>query len=124
MIEQWGRGIEKILTLCKEAGHPEPEFIERMGCIMVQMYSKHPMKTLIEIKDEDEKNISILESRRKLILEFLNKHKEGVSFNEFVRKMDITERTLRRDLQALKKQGQIIDKGKGRRTVWVLVKNE
>lgn len=35
LIEQWGRGTQKIIELCKQAGHPEPEFREQAGCVVV-----------------------------------------------------------------------------------------
>ena len=36
LIERWGRGTQKIVSLCLEAGHPEPEFEERAGEIVVR----------------------------------------------------------------------------------------
>lgn len=35
LIEQWGRGTQKIVKLCKQAGHPEPEFEEIGGAVLV-----------------------------------------------------------------------------------------
>lgn len=35
LIEQWGRGTQKIVELCKRAGHPEPEFEEIAGSVVV-----------------------------------------------------------------------------------------
>jgi ATP-dependent DNA helicase RecG len=34
-IEQWGRGTQKIIELCTHAGHPEPEFAEVAGSVVV-----------------------------------------------------------------------------------------
>ena len=34
-IESWGRGIEKICTICKEYGTPEPEYVVHSNDIMV-----------------------------------------------------------------------------------------
>ncbi len=34
--ESWGRGIEKICTLCKNYGIPEPEYTVRPGDIMLK----------------------------------------------------------------------------------------
>ncbi len=31
LIESWGSGILKMITLCKEQNLPEPEFVERKG---------------------------------------------------------------------------------------------
>ncbi len=36
VIEQWGRGTQKIVELCVKAGHPEPEFGEQAGAVWVR----------------------------------------------------------------------------------------
>lgn len=36
LVEQWGRGTQKIVELCVEAGHPEPDFIEQAGSFVVR----------------------------------------------------------------------------------------
>jgi ATP-dependent DNA helicase RecG len=36
LIERWGRGTQKIVSLCVQAGHPEPEFEERTGEVIVR----------------------------------------------------------------------------------------
>ncbi len=36
LIERWGRGTQKIIELCVKAGHPEPEFVEQAGEVIVR----------------------------------------------------------------------------------------
>ena len=36
LIEQWGRGTQKIVELCVKAGHPEPEFGQQAGSVFVR----------------------------------------------------------------------------------------
>lgn len=36
LIERWGRGTQKIVELCVQAGHPEPEFEEKAGSMTVR----------------------------------------------------------------------------------------
>ena len=36
LIERWGRGTQKIVELCVQAGHPEPEFEESAGQVIVR----------------------------------------------------------------------------------------
>lgn len=36
LIERWGRGTQKIVELCVRAGHPEPEFEERVSEFVVR----------------------------------------------------------------------------------------
>jgi ATP-dependent DNA helicase RecG len=63
-IESWGRGIDKILTACREAGLPEPLFEEAWGGIQVTFLkdiyteeylkklnlNERQLKTIIEVK--------------------------------------------------------------------------
>ena len=39
LIENWGRGTQKIVELCVEAGHPEPEFGEIAGFFVTTFYA-------------------------------------------------------------------------------------
>ena len=36
LIEQWGRGTQKIVDWCVAAGQPEPEFEEQAGAVVVR----------------------------------------------------------------------------------------
>ena len=36
LIERWGRGTQKIVELCRAAGHPEPEFEAKAGEVLVR----------------------------------------------------------------------------------------
>ena len=36
LVEQWGRGTNKIVELCVQAGHPEPEFGQQAGSVFVR----------------------------------------------------------------------------------------
>ncbi|NCB28116.1 MAG: transcriptional regulator, partial [Bacteroidia bacterium] len=50
-IDSWGRGIEKIMDTCKQAGLPEPIFEERSGGFAVALLKgmvKTPVETPVE----------------------------------------------------------------------------
>jgi len=36
LIEQWGRGTQKIVDWCVATGQPEPEFEEQAGAVVVR----------------------------------------------------------------------------------------
>jgi len=38
LVEQWGRGTNKIVELCVQAGHPEPEFGQQAGSVFVRFW--------------------------------------------------------------------------------------
>ena len=46
-IDSWGRGVEKITTACKDAGLPGPQFQERSGGMLVELY-RTPVKTPVK----------------------------------------------------------------------------
>ena len=48
-IDAWGRGIEKIINACKEAGLPEPQFEENSGGMLVTLFNNkfdHKVRTV------------------------------------------------------------------------------
>ncbi|MCK4762394.1 MAG: putative DNA binding domain-containing protein [Candidatus Aminicenantes bacterium] len=42
-IEQWGTGTNRMIKLCKEAGLPEPEFLDREGSVIV-IFKRKPKR--------------------------------------------------------------------------------
>lgn len=113
-IEQWGRGTQKIIELCLKAGLPEPEFFEQAGSVVVKfLLSEHVAPAKISYE---------LSSRQRQILDLLVA--KDSSFIEI--KMNIkdppADRTLRDDLQNLKRLGLISSKGRGRNSLWSLVR--
>ena len=36
LIEKWGRGTQRIVTLCREGRYPDPEFLEAAGAVTVR----------------------------------------------------------------------------------------
>ena len=43
LIEQWGRGTQKIVDWCVAAGQPEPEFDEHAGAVVVRFPAQQPV---------------------------------------------------------------------------------
>ncbi len=113
-IEQWGRGIQKIIELCLKAGHPEPEFLEQAGSVMVRFV---PSDYIPPIKISHN-----LSDRQREILHILAEVKD-LSFPQIKGKIqDIAaDRTLRDDLQHLKRLGMISSIGRGRNARWCLI---
>lgn len=114
-IENWGRGIQKIIKECQKAGIPEPEYREYGNGVAIIFRYKAP---LIPVVAENSESSMILTSRQEKILLLLKK--EDLSMKELFAISDkfSSERTLKRDLNNLKEMGLLIIKGKGRNTVW------
>lgn len=112
-IEQWGRGIQKIIDLCLVAGHPEPEFLETGNTFSVRFFAKM-------LSDDKKILINNPIERQQGILEIISKSKQ-ISFKDIIKKIHYVaaERTIRDDLNALKKQKKIILQGRGKSAVWI-----
>lgn len=113
LIERWGRGTQTIIELCMQAGHPAPEFMEAAGDVGVRFI---PAGYVAPHKVEHN-----LTSRQRQILHELSATATR-SFAEIRLRIDpaIPERTLRNDLQLLKRLGLIDSKGHGRGAAWFL----
>lgn len=121
-IESYGTGTQKILTLCKKAKMNSPEFIEDGGFFIVKMYKADINKfthlnntsTIDKVNDNSEK-------RQKEIISVLQKYK-SLSNKEILNQIsyEISDRTLRYDLEKLSNKGLVIKVGKGRGLKWGL----
>jgi ATP-dependent DNA helicase RecG len=118
LIEKWGRGTQKIVRLCVEAGHPEPEFLEQANSFVVRFLPNGyiaPHRIAHNLSD-----------RQRVILQSLfNAFNKGLTFTEIKSKFSNppADRTLRDDFQHLKRLGLIHVSGKGRGAKWSLISN-
>jgi len=115
LIEQWGRGTQKIVELCVKAGHPEPEFFEQAGSVVVRFLPSGyvaPTRVGHDLSDRQRQILLILA------------HVKELSFAEI--KGNIlnppADRTLRDDFQHLKRLGLITSHGQGRGARWHLIR--
>lgn len=112
LVERWGRGTQKIVELCVEAGHPEPEFVEHAGSMGVRFLPSGyiaPHRVALELTLRQREICHILAGEelplRTIIARLTNPPAEG---------------TVRADLQRLKHLEVIGSKGRGRGAVWFL----
>lgn len=114
LIEQWGRGTEKIVELCVRAGHPEPEFGEQAGSFWVRFLPSGylaPHRVALDLSKRQREILQVLGSGEKLALRdvIARLHSPPASA------------TVRDDLYHLKRIGLIGSEGHGRGAVWFLV---
>ena len=112
LVERWGRGTQTIIELCLEAGHPEPEFMEQAGAVGVRFLIKGYVPPLRVNHD--------LTPRQRKILQVLSPG--TLSLREIMAGMDekLSDPTLRRDLEQLKRLGLVELEGFGRGAKWRL----
>lgn len=113
LVERWGRGTQKIVELCVQAGHPEPDFVEQAGAVGVLFY---PSGYIAPHRVEHD-----LTPRQREILQLLSRSSPA-RFGEIWDHVGRTigERTLRDDLQHLKRLRLVGLRGRGRGATWQL----
>lgn len=113
LIERWGRGTQKIVELCRAAGHPEPVFDERAGEVVVRFLPSDyiaPHRVSQDLTDRQRKILQILAGGEELpFRDIHDRLKEPVS-----------ERTVRNELAALRSLGQVESRGRGAGARWRL----
>ncbi len=117
LMEEWGSGYKRIIEACREGGYPEPKW-EEIGAVIRVTFYPHPQSLITEkqtLQPEME-----MQGREKAILRLFKKS-QSLPFRMIFEGLSprISERMLRYDLARLKKQGQLISKGKGRATVYL-----
>ena len=121
LIEKWGRGVPKMISSCKAAHDPEPQFIvDEIEFKVTFMFptSINPPRVLLGTLDEQQAKLN---RRQREIIEMLSNVRE-------LKPKDIidglteptTDRTLRRDLAGLRALNIIDTQGSGRTVVWFL----
>ena len=121
LSETWGRGIEMIVDLCTQVGHPEPAIFERTTGVCVQLISK---QTISPSGIVDESNLSEdvrLTTKQREILTVI-KEQKVIKLLDILNllKGEFAERTVQRELNNLKKLGLIKMEGFGRGAVWII----
>jgi ATP-dependent DNA helicase RecG len=116
LVEQMGIGTQEIVRACAAEKMREPEFFEQAGAFVVRLWSKHyietPVTTQLDLSPRHKKIVEIIAAHKKLSSSDIFKHlNEGIS-----------DRTLRSDLNYLRKNKWLEREGKGPNTRWYCIK--
>lgn len=115
LVEQWGRGTNKILAEAEKAGCPEPEF-EEVGASFVVRF-----RSAVQAAEERPPAAAELSPRAEKILAVLGElGPMGASDLHGRLAEDITLRALQKELKRLKESGRIEVRGRGKATVYQL----
>ena len=110
-IDSWGRGTLKIINSCKEAGLPEPTIAILDGGILV---------TLFKDKYSTEQLRSLGLSERQLVAVEFVKENGKITNNELQQLLNLSERTILRELDDLVNKNILIRKGEKKGTFYEL----
>jgi ATP-dependent DNA helicase RecG len=113
LIERWGRGTQKIVELCVQAGRPEPEFEENAGEVVVRFLPSAYVPPHRVSHDLTERQRRILHYLRDGEKRRLGQIMAGLG-------MDLPPSTLRDDLILLRSLGLVESVGAGRSSAWRL----
>ena len=111
-IEQWGRGIQKMLDECAAAGLPEPEFEESQGALWVTF-----RKDILT--EEYLRSLGLNERQVRAV--FWVKEKGSITNREYRQLTGLSDEGARRDLNELVGKGILRSEGKGRAVRYTLL---
>lgn len=111
-IEAWGRGTNKIIQVCRDAGLPEPQFNNEDNIFTVTLYKdKLTEKALqgLSLNDRQIKAVMYVKT---------NKH---ITNREYRDLNDVSDETARNELYDLVEKKIFTTKGKGRAHSYILI---
>ena len=114
LVEQWGRGTQMIVERCVQAGHPEPEFFEQAGSMVVRFIPRAyvaPHRVTHDLTDRQREILQVLAAVPEMPLRDLRGRMAAPP----------ADRTLREDLAYLKRLG-LVDAGGFGRGAWYRLK--
>jgi len=117
LIEQWGRGTQKIVDWCVAAGQPEPEFEEQAGAVVVRFRPSGyhpPLRVGHDLTDRQRKVLLILSGgERWMVKDILDRLEPRPA-----------KRTLQDDLSMLQSLGLVELSGRGAGARWSLQRDQ
>jgi ATP-dependent DNA helicase RecG len=115
-IETWGRGIERITEACKDAGKREPLFEVSPGEVSVTFfYDSNVVENVVE-KPTD--NVAENEIQRLIIS--LMAENPAISAKALAARVGLTQRSVQRVVDTLKKRGAVERVGPAKGGHWVV----
>ncbi|MHC1731051.1 MAG: ATP-binding protein [Bacteroidales bacterium] len=116
LTERYGSGISRILNICKNHGITPPLFEEIFNGFRVILYKKKANVT-------EDVTVNVTEDvtvkRGEALLEIISMN-PSVTVNEMAHRMEVTRRTILRDLEKLKLEGRIRRIGSDKYGYWEL----
>lgn len=114
-IEQWGSGIRRIISSCRDKGLKEPEIVEKGDFVDVSLYREDALKKVAILKEDGYTN------HQNAIINFLNENKNRISTKEASNILGISDRATRTVLSTMVEMNTLIRIDKGPQTHYKLV---
>ena len=107
LIERWGTGTNRMISLCLSQGLPEPEFEDRKISFIVRFHKFFITEEIVQQ----------LNDRQKGAIEHL-KDAQRITTGEYVRMFGISDRTARRDMKQMTDLGILEKTGTSDKTTY------
>jgi len=123
-IEEWGRGISKIKTLCKKRNQQEPSFIEKSGFFVVEFYKNIIIQENNKPTDTvDKPTDTLIKNREKIIINYFKTNQKITKEN--IKNLFLVKKTVAQDiLNELLAKNILRKKGAARATYYILNKEK
>ena len=118
LVEKVGSGIPRMADLMKEAGLPAPEY-RTEGFFTTVLYKNRPTSSQNVIENVGG-TLKGKAKREQIILEMMRQH-PGISFAELAQALNVSERTVARDIVRLRESKKIARKGGDKGGEWVIL---
>lgn len=110
LIDSWGSGTVRIIEACKQAGLPEPEFVEEFGGLLITLFKNN-------LTAEQLSTLGLNERQVDALLYF--KEKGEILSSEYMKRYDVTDRTARYDLSEMVEMNILMKIGDRKSTKYV-----
>lgn len=120
-IEQWGRGVQRIIELCLEKGLKRPEIIESGMFVKYIFYRKSDVKSYVksdvksDVKSEDVSKLSIYVLR---VMDYLKNNRE-INISETMKLLNLSKSRANDVLRSMQNMNVILKDGFGRATKYI-----
>lgn len=121
LIEKYGSGIRRVLNICEEYGVKQPKFEEVFNGFRVLLFKEKTDVTNDVINDVT-KNVT-KEKRLIKILKLVESN-PSITTGEIALRLELTPRTVLRDIDQLKTENRLRRVGGRKKGKWIIIKNE
>ncbi len=126
LIENWGRGTINVVNDCIKYGLPEPEFRFDMNVFWAVIYGSNVVVTGRDTDndtDRDTDNDTDRDTRLTMILKLINDD-NNITTKQLSLLCNVSQITIKRDIEKLKKQNKIKRMGSERTGYWEIINDK
>jgi ATP-dependent DNA helicase RecG len=118
LIEKYGSGIGRIINYFKEENLPLPEFRLQSGGFLVTVFASEIIKDANKLENVPE---NVPENRLATILNLIDANNK-ISMEEMAKKLNVNQKTIKRDISKLKAKGLLERIGADKGGYWKISK--